>query len=239
MAVGVPLTKAGIARGARAGQPLAVATFIYGIAFGLMAQQISLSLVEASLMSAFVFSGTAQLATLGILSEAGGAGGVGVAAIAATVLVMNARYILFSAALRPWLSGLSPGRVYGTLFFLGDGNWLLSMKAHDAGEQDAGFLLGSGVLIFAGWTAGTALGVTTGAIAPDPRVLGLDFLLVAFAGAMMLAMTKARADFLVIAAGALAAIAVGALASFGWAIVAAGLAGGAVAYLRVRLGIGR
>lgn len=238
MAQVASLTRAGIVRGAKAGQPLAVATFVYGIAFGLMAQQISLSLLEALLVSGFVFSGTAQLAMIGILAEAGGAAGVGIVAIAVTVLVMNARYFLFSAALRPWLGGLPPGRAYGSLFFLGDGNWLISMKAHDAGEADAGFLLGSGLLIFVGWMAGTALGVSAGAVAPDPRVLGLDFLLVAFAGAMMLAMTKARADLLVIAAGALAAIAVGSVASFGWAVVAAGLAGGAVAYLRVRAGIG-
>lgn len=59
MAQSTVLTRAGLVRGAKAGQPLAVATFIYGIAFGLMAQQISLSLLEAALVSAFVYSGTA------------------------------------------------------------------------------------------------------------------------------------------------------------------------------------
>src|SRR3546814_12134304 len=58
--------------------------------------------------------------------------------LAATVLMMNARYILYGAALRPWLGGLAAHKVYPTLYFLGDGNWALSMKEHAEGKTDAG-----------------------------------------------------------------------------------------------------
>jgi predicted branched-subunit amino acid permease len=44
----------GVWRGFRAGQPLGIASFVYGLAFGLVAHQASISVAEALLMSARV-----------------------------------------------------------------------------------------------------------------------------------------------------------------------------------------
>src|SRR3546814_13395692 len=90
-------------------------------------------------MSAAVYSGSAQIAALQAWSSA-----PLLLPLAATILVMNARYILYGAALRPWLGGLGAHQVYPTLYFLGDGNWALSMKEHAEGRTDAGFVFGSG-----------------------------------------------------------------------------------------------
>jgi predicted branched-subunit amino acid permease len=60
-----------------------------------------------------------------------------------TIMIVNARYVLYGAAMRPWLASVSPLKCYGSLFILGDGNWILSMKAHADGERDVGFFLGS------------------------------------------------------------------------------------------------
>lgn len=223
---------AGFLRGARAAQALCAGTFVYGVAFGLVAQQVGLSLVEAALMSAAVYSGSAQLAAASTLGGRGMGASVSLSAIAAMILVMNARYILYGAALRPWLGKLPALQAYATLFFLGDGNWLLSMKQHAAGERDAAYVLGSGVAMFAAWLAGTILGQAAGLIVPDPSRLGLDFLLVAFAAAMGVGMFGGRGDIAVLVAAVAAAVAVNLVASTGWAIVAAGLAGAVVAALR-------
>ncbi|MGL4285237.1 MAG: AzlC family ABC transporter permease [Phreatobacter sp.] len=230
----VIFTRAGFLRGAHAAQALCAGAFVYGVTFGLVAQQVGLSLVEAALMSAAVYSGSAQLAAASALGGRGIGAAVSISAIIAMILVMNARYVLYGAALRPWLGELPAIQAYATLFVLGDGNWLMSMKQYAAGERDAAYVLGSGVAMFAAWLAGTVLGQTAGLIVPDPAGLGLDFLLVAFAAAMGVGMFGGRGDLAVLAAATTAAVAVNVVASAGWAIVAAGLAGAATAAIRFR-----
>jgi predicted branched-subunit amino acid permease len=218
-------TVAGVLHGARAGQAIALSVALYGVVFGILATQAKLAFAEAAAMSAVVYSGTAQLAAVTAMT----AGPVTAGALAATILVMNARYVLYSAALRPWLGGASALQAYATLFLLGDGNWMLAMKAHADGERDAGFIFGSGLVMFAAWMAGTAFGCLAGGAVPNPRALGLDFMLPAFAAAMLIGMVKSKREFGPAIAGAGAAIAIQPIASFGWATVAAGLAGGVAA----------
>ena len=51
---------AGVRRGFVGAQPLAVAVLVYGITFGLLAFSTGLFVVDATLMSVFVYSGSAQ-----------------------------------------------------------------------------------------------------------------------------------------------------------------------------------
>jgi predicted branched-subunit amino acid permease len=139
---------------------------------------------------------------------------------------MNARYLIFGATLRPWLSNLTALKAYGTLFFLVDGSWLIAMKARAGGERDAGYVFGASVTMLMGWLAGTMAGCLLGSAVVAPQALGIDFMLPAFAAAMMVTMTRRIVDIGPIAVGAGAALLVAQFASFGWAIVVAGLAGG-------------
>lgn len=230
----VTFTMKGLMRGLLRTQGLSVGIFVYGLAFGLIAQQAKLSTMQAVMMSAVVYSGTAQLAAVGVLA-AGTASLLAVGwALIATIFVINARYLLFSATLRPWLEQVSPFKAYGSLYFLGDGSWLLAMKAYEDGERDAAFVLGAGVGTFAAWIVGTWLGCIAVGLAPEPRRLGLDFFLVAFAAAMMVGMARQRADLVVIGVAAIVAPVAARFWGFGTAVVLAGLAGGLVAFLRHR-----
>jgi len=192
-----------------------------------MAREASVSPLEATLMSTLVYSGTAQAATVGGLAT-----GAGILAAAVTVLMLNARYLLYGASLRPWLSQTSPARAYATLWFLGDANWAMSTKAHADGENDAAFIFGSGVSMYLPWVAGTAIGAAAGNWIADPKMLGVDFLLVAFCFAMAVDLFKSRSDV----APAMVAVIVAALldyfAASGWTLVTAGLAGAFTAWLR-------
>jgi predicted branched-subunit amino acid permease len=234
MSLAPPFTLDGIRRGAWRAQMLVPGVFIYGTAFGLIADQGGLSLVQALLVSAVVYSGSAQLAAMTVLA-AGPSPLIATAwTLVATILVINARYVLFSAALRPWMGGLHPLKAYSTLYVLGDGNWMLSLKAHAEGEKDTGFVFGSGIAMFLPWLAGTFLGHAAGNLVPDPKRLALDFLMAAFAAAMMVGMTRARSDLRIIGiAAGVAALALW----FGlpnWAPVLAGLAGGATAFFSAK-----
>jgi predicted branched-subunit amino acid permease len=192
-----------------------------------MAREAGLSPLEATLMSVLVYSGTAQAATVG-----GFVTGAGIVAAMVTVLMLNARYLLYGASLRPWLSQTSPARAYATLWFLGDANWAMSTKVHAEGEQDAAFILGSGVSMYLPWVAGTALGGAAGNWITDPRTLGVDFLLVAFCFAMAIDLFRSRTDIAPAAVAMIVAGLLDRLAPSGWTLVAAGLAGGFTAWLR-------
>ena len=229
---GPPFHWQGVRRGFLRGQPLAFATFVYGIAFGLLAREVGLSVLDALLMSATVYSGSAQLAALTAMQEATPWTDVSLWVIATTILIVNARYLLYGATLRPWLGQTNPAQAYSTLFVLGDGNWIMSMRAHSDGEHDAGFIFGSGLTMFLGWLSGTVVGSLAGALIANPAVLGLDFLLVSFCAASGIAMFRGRQDLSTVIAAALAAFVVSRFVSGGWPIIAAGVVGGVVAALR-------
>jgi 4-azaleucine resistance transporter AzlC len=222
-------TSDGVHRGFVAAQPLAVGVLVYGLTFGLLALGSGLSILDALLMSTTVYSGSAQTAAVGAMAT-----GAGLVASVSTVLLLNARYLLYGAALRPWLGGASPLRAYASLYLLGDGNWLLSMKARDAGENDAGYILGSGLAMFIPWIAGTVLGGFIGGWIPSPKVLALDFLLVAFCAAMMVGMARARTSIVPVGAALGAALAADRLLPAGWSIVAAGVVGALAAFVQHR-----
>jgi len=178
-------------------------------------------------MSATVYSGSAQTATV-----SGMGAGATIGACVATILMLNARYLLYGASLRPWLAQTSPAQAYATLWFLGDANWAMATKANADGEHDAAYVLGSGVSMYLPWVAGTALGAAAGNWIADPKTLGVDFLLVAFCFAMAIDLFKAKADVVPAAAAVIVAVLLDRLAPSGWTLVAAGLAGALVAWIR-------
>jgi predicted branched-subunit amino acid permease len=217
----------GLRRGFIAAQPLAFGVFIYGVTFGLLAVNAGLSILEAMLMSITVYSGSAQIATV-----SGIAAGAGIGASVVTILMLNARYLLYGAALRPWLGEATAAQAYSSLYFLGDSNWVLSMKAHAGGESDAGFIFGSGIAMFIPWVGGTVFGSVANEWVADPKLLGLDFLLVTFCTAMGIGLVKGRHDLLPVGVAVGVALVVDRFAPGGWTIVAAGLAGAMTGFFR-------
>ena len=127
-----PFGMAGFRRGLRVGLAMALPILVYGLAFGIVAAQADMGAGMAMAFSASVFSGSAQLAAVSVMQ----AGNATLWAVAATVLVMNARYLLFGATIQPWLSQAG-------LAFLG---------MSDPNQASWGAMLGSGrEQIASGW----------------------------------------------------------------------------------------
>jgi len=108
----VAFTFAGAGRGFVAAQPLALGVAVYGLTFGLLARGAGLSIPEAILMSVTVYSGSAQTATV-----SGIATGASIGASVFTIAMLDARYLLYGAALRPWLGRSTPGQAYASPYF--------------------------------------------------------------------------------------------------------------------------
>lgn len=217
----------GFRRGARDGVPLAFSIFAYGLGFGLVAAQAGFGVGRAVVTSATIYSGSAQLAAINLLQT----GEATLWTLFATILVINARYLLFGASLQPWLWQAGKLRAYGSLLLLGDANWMLTMRAIRAGEEDRAYLAGTGAPITLGWLLGTALGAAAVSTLPRPEALGLDLMLPCFAAGMVAAMTRSRSDLMPVLVGAGTALAIAQAFGPAPAVIAAGLAGGAVAAL--------
>src|SRR5215210_2304495 len=84
----------------RAALPLVVPTLLIGASFGVAAATVGWGVVAPIVMSAIVFSGAAQFATLAVLS----AGGSALAAIVAATLVAS-RFLAISVAIGPSMRG--------------------------------------------------------------------------------------------------------------------------------------
>lgn len=215
-----PFTLAGLRRGAALAVPFGASSVLYGLAFGALAIEAGLSAGEAVLMSATVFSGTAQIAVLQIWQ-----GALAVVPIFATVLVMNARYILMSAALRPWFGPLPARQSAAALMVLVDGAFVIGMRERAEGNPDAAVFLGAGLVSYVAWVTATGVGCWLGQGIGNPRVFALDFILVGFCASASAMLWKTRSHLGPTLAAVAAALAIDRLGGGNWAIAGAGLAG--------------
>src|SRR4028118_1869382 len=86
--------------GARAAIPFALATFVLGISFGVLARSLGWGTVAPIVFSVITFSGSGQFAVAAVLGDGGGA----LAAVVAAVLI-NARFGPMGLAIAPYLKG--------------------------------------------------------------------------------------------------------------------------------------
>jgi 4-azaleucine resistance transporter AzlC len=188
--------------GARLALPLAAADFVDGVAFGVIAAGIGLGVAGPIVLSAMAFSGSAQFAALTVLGDRGS-----LLSILLAVAALNARYLVYGAAVAPALSR-NPLRRALEAQLLTDASWALSVR--EAGVS-RGLMLGSGAVSWIGWTGGTAAGALFGSVLGDYRGIGLDAALPAYFLCLLLDRLSRRAD---IVAGVLAGAAAVALAPY-------------------------
>jgi 4-azaleucine resistance transporter AzlC len=162
----------GYLAGARAVLPLASATGVMGISFGVLAYSLGWGLVAPIVFSIITFSGTAQFAVASVLGSGGGM----VPAIVAAVL-LNARFLPMGVAVGPFLKGGPLRRALEGQAVV-DASWALANRG--GGRFDREFMIGATVPQVIFWIGGTVVGVLAGGIVGDVKQLGLDVIFPAF-----------------------------------------------------------
>jgi len=224
----VTFTADGAWEGFRRCLPIAAGVAGYGLVFGVVARQSGLSVAEAALMSATVFAGAAQLIAVELWADP-----IPIVAVVTTTLVVNARYVLMGAALRPWFARLTPGQAYGSVFFLIDETWALTMSELGEGTGRGAFMLGSGVAVWLFWVAATVVGASVGAAIGDPRRYGLDFVLPAIFIAIAVGLWDGKSTLLPWGVAFVIAVVTADALPGRWYILAGGIAGSLVEVIRV------
>lgn len=221
----ITFTLSGVRRGFQSCLPLGLSVFAYGLVFGILAVQAGMSAAQAGVMSLTTFAGASQLMVLEFWGPV-----LPFFGIVLTTFIVNLRHVLMGAALRDWLVGLPPLKAYGSLFFMTDESWALSMREMGSGGRDAAFLLGSGLCIYLFWFSATILGASSvfflGTAMSDPARWGLDFAFTAVFISLLIFFWKGRHDLPVWLVAAVSAWIGWALLPGKWYILCGGLAGG-------------
>jgi 4-azaleucine resistance transporter AzlC len=218
-----------VVAGARRTLPLQVALVPFGLVCGVAAEGQGLSLLEATLMSAVCYAGSAQLLVLSHWTTPAPVLGATFAAF-----VINLRMALMGPVLGPWLDRIDGWRLWLSLFMMADQNWALSVQEMQRSRSNAGFLFGSGLVMWVVWVLGTAAGHVLGATIRPPPGHPLFFAALAVFVALVVAMWRGRGDLLPWAAAAGVSLLASRLLGGSWYIIAGALAGAVVGVLQER-----
>lgn len=193
----------------------------FGLVYGLAAREAGLSIVEAMAMSLVAFAGAAQFAAVGLVAQ----GAPWVAIVLFTAL-LNARHLLYAAALAPWFASTRRATRAVAAHALTDESFALTLPAFRAlGRLDLPSYGIAVALTMPVWLLATGAGYVGGELLPDPRTLGLDIVFPAAMAGLAVALVTDRASLIAAAAGALIALIVALVAQPAVGILAGGLAG--------------
>ncbi|BBD09779.1 AzlC family ABC transporter permease [Desulfovibrio ferrophilus] len=217
----------GLRAGAIKTLPVAMGVAIYGLVYGMLAGQSGMTPGEVTAMSALVFAGASQFVALDLWIDP-----LPVGALIVMAFIVNLRHVLMGAAIQPWFSRLSPLQAYGSMYFMVDESWALTIKDFADGHRRGAFMLGSGLVLFATWLSASLGGLLAGSMVPDPTRYGLDFAFTAAFIALLAGLWRGKSDLPIWIAAAVVAIIGSLLLPGKWYILAGGLAGGLTGALR-------
>ena len=172
-----------------------------GLAFGIIASSAGFNPLVVGAMSLFIYAGGAQFITVSMLSS-----GFPILSIVLATFLINSRMILMSMATAPFFKRYSVFKniIIGT--FLTDESFALGMNKQNYtnGRLTYEWFNTANLVSYFTWVVSSVLGALLGGVVKDPKVLGLDFALVAmFIGLLYLQVIsditiKKKVQFLVI-----------------------------------------
>jgi 4-azaleucine resistance transporter AzlC len=207
---------------------IAVSAIGFGFVYGLAAREAGFSPVEAMAMSVIVFGGAAQFAAVGYVAS-----GLAWPAIVVLTFLLNARHLLYSAALGPWLREVPFGRRAVMAHLLTDEAFALAISHfRRLGRTDeGGYWIGAIGATFIPWNLATLGGVLLGAQIPDPGRLGIDIIFPAAMIGLAVGLITGRRELVAAIVGAGIAVVVALATSPAIGIVAGGVLGPLVGLL--------
>ncbi len=150
--------------------PAFPAIIAWGLVTGVAMAQSGLPLMKAYGLSTIAYAGSAQLAALPLL-----VGHAPAWVITLTALMVNLRFVIYSAALRPVLAELPLRRRFGLAYLIGDMSFVMYMR-HSSSKAPAiraAYFGGLSAANFLPWHFGSYVGLY--AAGHIPAAWGLDF----------------------------------------------------------------
>ncbi len=191
----------------------------FGLVYGLSARAAGFSPLEASAMSVIVFAGASQFAAVGYVL-----GGFSWAGIVFLTAFINARHLLYSAGLAPYLDNRPRWLRAVMAHFTTDDTFALAVSHfRRIGRADApGYWWAAIGVTFIPWNVATIAGVLLGGSIPEPARFGLDVIFPAAMFGLAVGLVTGRRELVAAIVGAVIAVGV----SLAWDPAAGLLAGG-------------
>jgi predicted branched-subunit amino acid permease len=188
--------------GARAVLPFLFGTVPFGLVTGIATKAAGLSAPEAVAMTAMVFAGTAQIASLPLIA-AGAPGPV----VVLTAFIINLRFMIYSATAAPYFKHLPLRWKFVLGYFMTDTGFALFMRRM-AGQPQMRYrhcyFLGSGITVAAVWLMTAMIGVLAGS--KVPASWQLEFAATLGILALLAPFVRSKPDFAAAAAGGAVAL---------------------------------
>lgn len=197
--------------------PFFPSTLVWGVIFGAAASVSGIPGWCTTLMSAIVFSGTAQLAILKVLHS-------GLLGIFVTSLLVSLRFVPMVLAIGPRLAAGRLGRALAVIGIV-DAGFALSMR-RPAGPGLAAYVLGTSANAYLAWMVGTAAGVMLGPVIPHGWTAVTDGVIVVLFITLTVELCETRLAALAAVMGAVLAVLLGRLLPMGAALAIAALVAG-------------
>ena len=166
-----PLTE--FIAGAKAILFLVIGAIPFGIIFGTLAEDSSLSFGGAIAMSALVFAGSAQFIVLGLLKIK-----TSLPIIILTTFIVNLRHVLYSISIVSSVKHLSG--IWKLILGFGLTDEVYAVAIDRYGKSDRSlykhwYHLGAAIFMYISWQMCTLIGLTLGHLMPNANDWGLDF----------------------------------------------------------------
>ena len=199
------LVRAAVRTGIRDALLIVLGYIPFGLAAGAAMAQTGVSPALSILSSPIIFAGASQLVAIQLLGS-----GAGIAVVVFSVLVVNARHLLYSASMEPHLADWGRGQRLGAAFLLSDPVYALAISRfeREGGPEpkrvQLGYFFAAGVTCFFGWSLLVVFGVLLGGFIPAwvplELAIPLTFLL------LVLPLIKDRAGLVAASVGGLVAL---------------------------------
>jgi predicted branched-subunit amino acid permease len=224
---GQAMNRVDFLEGLRGGALVGAATLPFGALFGAVAHGHGMSLGELTLMSGIVYAGASQLVGLDLFGH-----DVAAWLIVLSILAVNFRHILYSAAIARYIGHFTGIQKFFTFFLLVDPQFAETVRRGEAGKHVSfEWYLGLAMAIYVPWVLSSLVGGMLGSLIGDPRSIGLDVLLPVYFLGIVVGFRR-RDNFLsVVATSAVAAVVAYRYVGSPWHVSIGALAGVAVAAL--------
>jgi predicted branched-subunit amino acid permease len=149
---------------------IAVGIFAWGLVTGVAMIKSGMGLPLALAMSFSVFAGSAQLATMPLMAS-----GAPLWVIWGTAACVNLRFVVFSAAWRPYVMGYSRWQRLRLAYFTADLNHVMFMRRFpkpESAPEHLPYFWGGALTNWVSWQVSSLLGILFGGQLPTAWGLG-------------------------------------------------------------------
>jgi 4-azaleucine resistance transporter AzlC len=187
--------------GIRSVLPILIGVVPFGLIYGVVAVASGMDETPAILMSSIVFAGASQIAATELWGQ-----GAPLLIVVVTGLVVNLRFIMYSASLATYFQELSHLKRWALSYLLTDQAYAVSVVRFEESPpvQRTPFYLGAAVTLWTTWQASSIVGVLVGLRVP--AAWGLEFSVPLMFLALLVPTLRSRNAIVVAAVSAVAAV---------------------------------